>query len=451
MIDYLLLLLVENKMSSLMQNKEALSRVEKGAKMGKKIVILGTGAQGSTVAQRMDEESNVDEIVLADYDEKAVEGLVKNLNKAKGSKLDAHDLDDMIEICKGADLIVNALPLEFGRNVLESALAVKADYQDFAAPEGLVAEEDAEDDYLLGDEWLQGIEYLFDEYGPRFEAIGKLAVVGTGAAPGVICAATSMAVRDFDTVDEILNIVMEGVRSKRFMPFWWSPITAMSDMSEKAYAYIDGEIVYTDAFSLPVFRKYDYLDKEVRFVEHAHDEPVYYGMHADSHFKGVKNAYFKYGGEGIEFAEPMFRAGLLSHKEYDYKGHKIVPFDFVMSFLPHPPKFTEEIKDIIDEGIEMDTGCMVVEVCGKKDGKDKKLELHMSAPGLIDSFDKSGISAEMYLTGQGGALFTKLFVNDKYTQTGLITTDMLTDDELDYYFDKAADLGITYQKRITIG
>ena len=27
--------------------------------MGKKILVLGTGAQGSTVAQRMDEEANV--------------------------------------------------------------------------------------------------------------------------------------------------------------------------------------------------------------------------------------------------------------------------------------------------------------------------------------------------------------------------------------------------------
>ena len=31
--------------------------------MGMKILVLGTGAQGSTVAQRMDEEPNVDKII----------------------------------------------------------------------------------------------------------------------------------------------------------------------------------------------------------------------------------------------------------------------------------------------------------------------------------------------------------------------------------------------------
>ena len=41
--------------------------------MSKKILVLGTGAQGSTVAQRMDEEPNVSEIICADYDEKEPE------------------------------------------------------------------------------------------------------------------------------------------------------------------------------------------------------------------------------------------------------------------------------------------------------------------------------------------------------------------------------------------
>lgn len=410
--------------------------------MGKKILVLGTGAQGSTVAQRMDEEPDVDEIICADYDPKAVDELVKILKKGRGEQVDAHNLASIIAISGGVDLIVNALPLEFGKNVLEAALAVKANYQDFAAPEGIVEVGDDKD------EWLEGIKYLLDEYGPRFKAIGRLAVVGTGSAPGLICVATSAAVRHLDSVDEIYNICFEGVEVKHFVPFWWSPVTALSDMSEPAYAFIDGEIVRTPAFGLPIFRQYDYMDKEVRFVEHAHDEPVYYGMHADSHFKGVKNAYFKYGGSGIEFSEPLAKAGLLSHDEEDWNGNKIVPFDYTLSHIPPAPKYRDEVKAIIDEGIIADSGCLVVEAYGLKDGKKTKVELHVYAPGLQDSFERSGISAEMYITGQGGALFTKLFANDKYTQTGLITSDMLTDDEVDYYFESAAKLDITLDTRI---
>ncbi|MDR1797002.1 MAG: saccharopine dehydrogenase NADP-binding domain-containing protein [Clostridiales Family XIII bacterium] len=409
--------------------------------MGKKIVLLGTGAQGSTVAQRMDEEPNVDVIVCADYDKKAVDDLTRIMKKGKGEVVDASKLDDVVRVCQGADLVVNALPLAFGKNVLEAALAVGAHYQDFAAPEQII-------DEYENDQWVEGIEYMFKEYGPRFEAIGKLAVVGTGSAPGLICAATRVAVRDLDSCDTIYNNVYEGVEAKRFQPYWWSPVTALSDMSEEGYAYIDGKIVRTPAFGLEIFRKYDYLDEEVRMVEHCHDEPVYYGMHADTHFKGAKNAYFKYGGVGIDFAEPLSRAGLLSKDEETVNGRTVVPFEVILSHLPPAPKTREELQAILDEGIVSDTGCMVVEAIGKKDGKDVRVEVHVYAPGLVESFERSGISAEMYITGQGGALFTKLFANDKYDQTGLITSDMLTDAEVDYYFESAAELDITLEKKI---
>ncbi|MDR0596273.1 MAG: saccharopine dehydrogenase NADP-binding domain-containing protein, partial [Clostridiales Family XIII bacterium] len=154
--------------------------------MGKKILILGTGAQGSTVVQRMDEEPNVDELICADYDKAAVDNLVKILKKAKGAQIDAHDLDAIVALAEGCDLIVNALPLEFGKNVIEAALKVGANYQDFAAPEGLLDEAAAA---KAADPWLEGIKYAFREYGPKFEAAGKLAVMGTGSAPGLICAA----------------------------------------------------------------------------------------------------------------------------------------------------------------------------------------------------------------------------------------------------------------------
>lgn len=409
--------------------------------MGKKILVLGVGAQGSTVAQRMDEEANVDEIICADYDSKAVEALVKIMKKGRGVKVDASDTGSIIKAAQGVDLIVNGLPLDFGKNVLEAALAVRANYQDFAAPEGIIS------DYR-SDPWLEGIEYLFKEYAPRFEAIDRLAVTGTGSAPGLICAATRMAVRELDHCDSIYNIVYEGVETKGFLPFWWSPVTALSDMSEDAYAFIDGKIVRTPAFGLPIHRKYEYMSKEVRFVEHAHDEPVYYGMHADSHFKGVKEAYFKYGGVGIEFSEPIYRAGLLSRTPEPTGNGTVIPFDMVLKHVPPAPKYREEIKSILDEGLLSDEGCMVIEAKGQKAGRDILVETHVFAPGLAESFERSGISAEMYLTGQGGALFTKLFANDRYEQKGLITSDMLTDAEVDYYFASAAALEITLDTRI---
>ena len=47
----------------------------------KKVLVLGVGAQGSAAAKRLDLEPNVEEVICADYDIKAVENIVGQLIK----------------------------------------------------------------------------------------------------------------------------------------------------------------------------------------------------------------------------------------------------------------------------------------------------------------------------------------------------------------------------------
>lgn len=156
----------------------------------KKILVLGVGAQGSAAAQRLDEDPGVAEIICADYDKTAVDNLVKILKKAKGAQVDAHSKDSIVSVAQGVDLILNALPLECTKNVLDAALEVKANYQDYAATTA------------LHEDWVESIRIQYDVYGPKFKEIGRTAIVGTGSAPGLICAATRDAMRYLDTKSE---------------------------------------------------------------------------------------------------------------------------------------------------------------------------------------------------------------------------------------------------------
>ena len=401
-----------------------------------KILILGTGAQGSTVAQRMDEEAAVEELICADADHKAVDELVKTLKKAKGIYVDADDLDSIIEAAQGVDLIVNALPLRFSPNVLEAALAVRANYQDFAGSD-------------VFDEWFPAcIEIMRNDYGKRFEEIGRLAVVGTGSAPGMMCVAARYTMRYLDTCDDILMMVYEGVEAKRFLPFWWSPLSALNDMVDPSFALQNGEMVETEPHSLPVTRHFKGCEHPVTLVEHAHEEPVFMGLNKDTLFKGAKNINFKYGGVGVDFSTPLYRAGLLSREEETYRGHTFVPFDVIVSHLPAAPKYYDEIAEIMEEGLVKDEGAFVVEATGTKDGRKVFVETGLSAPGCAESFARAGITGEQYLTGQCGALFTKMFVTGEYTQTGLITSDMLTEEECDLFLAYAAELDITLETEV---
>ena len=422
--------------------------------MSKKVLVLGVGAQGSAAAKRLDEEAVVSEVVCADYDIEAVNKIVAELNKAKGVQVDAHDVDSIIKAAEGVDLVINALPLECTENVLDATLAVEADYQDYAGTISLnemwknsefydpANEPKFEDPESLA--WWQSLNAMYKIYGPKFEKIGKLAIFGTGSAPGLICAATRHSMRYLDSCETIYNFVWEGAIAKRFQPFWWSPVTALNDMSQMAIAWEDGKFINTPAFGRDIKRQYDYMEEEITFREHCHDEPLHYGFNFDTYFKGCKNAYFKYAGAGMDFAKPLYEAGLLKHEKEEFQGMEISPFEFVLAHVPHAPKYEEEIKSFVDEGMAVDSGCMVIESYGKKDGKDVLAEVHVCAPGFVESFERAKMTGEMYLTGQSGYLYSKMFINeDLKGESGVISSDMLTDAQVDRFFEYAAELDIT--------
>ena len=411
----------------------------------KKVMVCGCGAQGSTICRKLDQEPNIEEVICADFNYAAAEAVCKLMTKGTPKQVDASSVDAIVAAAEGCELIVNVMPLELGINVMKAALQVKACYQDLSACENVV------EGYPEYDTWFEGIRYMYTEYGKKFAENGTTAIIGTGSAPGVMCVVARKAVNELDECDTINCMVYEGTRSKRFIPFWWSPVTALCDMEEDAFAFENGEHIRTKPFSRPVKRNWPECGREVTLVEHAHDEPVYIGFNSEKYFKNCKNAYFKYGGTGIEFSEGLYKAGLLHHEEEEFNGVKISPFDWVLAHVPAAPKDPEEIKAIIDEGIIEDNGAFVCEAYGQKDGKNVMVDLHLCAPGIEEAYEKAKMSGEMYLTGQGAFLYTKLFVNEMITQKGLISSDMLDDKQVEQYLAWAADLGITCNIEIKEG
>ncbi len=414
----------------------------------KKVMVCGCGVQGSTICRKLDQEPNIEEIVCCDYDLVKAEDVCKMIRKGTPRMVDASDLQQIKEAAQGCELLVNVMPLEYGANVLKAAMELGCCYQDLAACEDIPECMDV-DKY---DRWIAGIRYMYENYGEVFRKNGTTAIIGTGSAPGVMCVMARKCVNELDTCDTLNMMVYEGVEAKHFLPFWWSTDVALADMQEDAYALKDGKIVRTEPFSHKIWRRWPEYDmKPVMLCEHAHDEPVYVAFNREKYFKGCKNAYFKYGGVGIEFSEPLYRSGLLSWDEEEIHGQKISPHELVLKHVPQAPSTPDDIKAIIDEGIISDGGAFVIEAYGKKDGKDVMVELHLNAPGLIESYRKAKMTGEMYLTGQGAFLYTKLFVNDMIDQKGLISSDMLDDRQIEQYIEWAQELGITYTIEIKEG
>jgi saccharopine dehydrogenase-like NADP-dependent oxidoreductase len=242
-------------------------------------------------------------------------------------------------------------------------------------------------------------------------------------------------------------LVYEGVKAKKFFPFWWSPVVAYGDMVERPYNLIDGKIESVDPFGGMIEREVRGIDGKKQFYDHLHDEALLIGMHPDFHL-GCKNAAFKYGGFGVDFSKNLYDMGMLSPDSRVVDGKAIIPFDMMVGLTPPAPKYHDEIAAILDEGLESDTGAMLVEAFGWVDGKPVMVETYVMAPGCVDAFGISGLTGETYLTGQGGYLFTELLVEGKIQQIGAMGPDQLTMDQVGLYLEKASALDIKLETQV---
>jgi saccharopine dehydrogenase (NAD+, L-lysine forming) len=402
----------------------------------KRILIIGVGAQGSTIAKRLNEEPNVSEIICADYDLKAATAVGDTLSKGKAIQLNAKEFKNIVKVAEGVDIIVNGLPIEFNLTIMEAALEVGASYLDLCMTEipGKTAEEST--------------HYMFSIHNDKFKMKGVLALTNTGSAPGLANVIARESAEKMDRCDRIELNVYEGVWTKKFIPFWWSPVVAFEDMAETPTRFTDGKFIKTSPFANPVSMKFKGIDKEIRMVDHCHEEPITMGVNADKYLKGVRDIIFRYGGPHVELAETLYKMGFLSQEEREYKGMKYVPFDLVIDHAPPAPKYENEIKEIIDEGLFTEEGAFQVMVEGSKDGKPIRITSYALAPGLIEAFEKSGLSHESYLTGQCAFIFTKMLVNDIIDQTGVIAPEVLNKKERDYFFQEAKKLEIIVEEII---
>ena len=134
---------------------------------------------------------------------------------------------------------------------------------------------------------------------------------------------------------------------------------------------------------------------------------------------------------------------MLSTETVMVKDTRIVPMDLVLKLCPPAPKYPEEIKAIIDDGVILEEGAFLVRIEGHKDGSAVRIDCYVNAPGLVESFEKAGLSHEAYLTGQCASVFVKLMVDDVFVEKGLFAPERLNAASRRYYFRELGKLGVT--------
>jgi len=394
-----------------------------------KVVVLGVGAQGSIIAKRLSELSAIKELICGDYNESAAKRVASPLKKARAVRIDAGDLGQVLEVSKGAALIVNALPPDFNPNVMKAALTNKSCYQDLAS--GPVEDTD----------FISSVRRQLDLDG-EFAKAGLSALFNTGSAPGLVSVLARNAADKLDTVESILIAIYDGIWTNRFIPFWWSPETAFGDMAAEPVNFVNGKLEVVPPYNDPRIVDFRGLGPR-RVVDHEHEEPVTFGLLSERAFKGCKNVTFKYGGPAVDLSESLYKMGLLSRKPVEVGGVQVVPLDLVCKLTPPAPADPDSIREALSEGMAQEEGAVLVRVDGTREEKSVRIDSYVNAPGLTEAFQKHGITHETFVTGQSAFAFSKLFVDGRITQKGVFPPELLDQQTRNCYLADLAALGVT--------
>ena len=323
-----------------------------------KILLVGAGAVGSVLTRYLSRDDEITEVICGSNDLKSAKEFITENSKTKLVRLDASNIQNIVNAARGRDLIINASPARFNENIMEAALKVGVNYQDLAS----------EFPYSRIPEQLK--------FHKRFQKRKLVGLVNTGAAPGVTNLLAREAADKLDRVDTIHLRLVEDQKADEFI-FAWSRETTFDVLTSPPLVYKNGKFIFTKPFG----------DAEEYDFPHPFGRRRAFSIYGDEVatiplFIKVKNVDFKSSGSDIELPMALSRLGLLSAKPILVNGKKVIPLEVFKKIAPKIPS-PVKMKLLIKSGIIKNAFLVLTaEAIGKKQGKDAKIKMSAIFPSL---------------------------------------------------------------------
>ena len=355
----------------------------------KKIIILGAGLIGRTIASDLSD----------DYLVTAVDADSNRLKTLSGKKINTviSDLSsdkNIKQIINEYDLVIGALPGFMGFNALKSIIEAGKNVVDISFF--------PEDPFLL--------DALAKEKGVT-------AVVDCGVSPGLSNLFLGYHYKKMKVQN--YKCIVGGLPYERDWPFqykaYFSPIDVIEEYKRPARIKIDGKLIEKAALSEPEIINY----KEVGDLEAFNTD----GLRSLLKTINVPNMIEKtlrYPGH-IELMKVFREIGYFDENEIEVGGKTIKPIDVTVKLL-FPlwvPKKDEKDFTILD-----------VQIQGEEDGKN------ISHRYLVfDKYDEvTGTSSMARTTGFTCSAAARFFLEGKYQRKGICPPEYLGEDESGYSY-----------------
>src|ERR1700719_952492 len=346
-----------------------------------RIFVLGAGATGSLLAQLLERQGHT--VWCGDRDLQRAHHFLGRSSSIAITDVNARNLRGIVRAARGCQLIVNASASVFNQIVMRAALRLRVHYLDLSS-------------HLTQNPFKA--EQL--AFAKRFEEKNRLALINTGAAPGL----TNLLVkRSADMLHEVESVhirLYESTESDDPIS-QWSPEVSFDEAISNPRVYRGGKFFMEKRFAeLEKFRFPDPVGN-ANVVLAAQDEVA-----TLPYFIHMQNMDVKIGGNEFARLRRWYKQGKLS------KSRGIVRHRFPDTLSPR------KIASLIRRGILQNARfSSVVLVRGIKHGKKEDQRLLIRTDCLFPTLyqiRQQGLytTPVAYATAHVAALFIKFFPRD---------------------------------------
>jgi saccharopine dehydrogenase-like NADP-dependent oxidoreductase len=338
------------------------------------ILVVGAGGQGGPCASILARDDQFSEIRLGDLDPELARKVSEKIgsDKVKPLALDARQKGDIAKAADGADVIINLTLVDFNETILEAALEAGTHYVDTACSYAYLVQMTS---------WTKPLRYERE-----FGDLGKTALMGCGATPGVTNVLARYVCDQLDEVERIYvrcGYVQLGETDEVVGPWnpGWSPEIALGDYAEPPMVFEGGQYKTVPIFSRAERHRFAEPIGEDLLTSHSHEEPYTLPYYLG---KGVREVDFKYPVDPI--AGALVKMGFADDKAIDVNGVKVVPRDVLMKLVERPSSgFLQESEAAIKASTDF-AWAMEIAVDGVKNGS--RLSHVVSSPATYDTQTK---------------------------------------------------------------
>jgi saccharopine dehydrogenase (NAD+, L-lysine forming) len=308
-----------------------------------RILLVGAGGVGGAFASIAARRDFFESIVVADYDETRAQKAAGGDDRYIAARIDASAADSVTALCRehGITHVMNAVDPVFNMPVFDGAFAAGADYLDMAMS---LSEPHPETPYETPGVKLGDAQFAVAD---RWEAAGRLALVGIGVEPGLSDVfARYAADHDFSAIDELgtrdgANLVVTDDDGREIFAPSFSMWTTIEECLNPPVVWENGEWHTTPPFSEPEVFDFPEGIGPVECVNVEHEEVLLMPRWID-----CRRATFKYGlgDEFINILKVLNTLGLDRTEKIRVKGVEVSPRDVVAAVLPDPASVGPRMK-----------------------------------------------------------------------------------------------------------